>query len=152
MNQAIGVALKLLGEYKAAIDKVKDQIETARNLARCIENLEVTVMMIPTRGDEEQMKKMMALSGMNTDDSDESKSLDNVEIQDVVDHLKKTDVIVDHLKTDVNFVARLSKCIPVSKYADNFILHGDIILSLSGLRKSGKGLGLSYSRSRDNHQ
>ncbi len=119
MNQAIGVALKLLGEYKAAIDKVKDQIEIARNLARCIENLEVTVMMIPTRGDEEQMKKMMALSGMNFDDSDESNSPDNAESHDVssgvvVDHLKS----VDHLKTDMNFIARISKCVPVSKYAD----------------------------------
>ena len=79
MNQVIGIALKALGEYKKIIDEVKDQIEVARHLARCVEILEVTVMMIPTRGNEEEMKKMISLSGGNAENNEEMSSSPNGE-------------------------------------------------------------------------
>ncbi len=74
MNQALNIALKLLSQYKDAIDEVKNQIEVARQLARAIEVFEVTVMMIPCRGNQEQLKKMKAASADGPDEEEDGAS------------------------------------------------------------------------------
>ncbi len=113
MNQIIGIALKALGEYKKVIDQVKDQIEVARHLARCIEILEVTVMMIPTRGNEEEMKKMISLSGGNVENNEEMTSSPNSESLEgiVVPTVEQAKTYVH----EISLYTRLVRRIPLSK-------------------------------------
>ena len=59
MDQIAVMGLKALAKYKEALDKAKEQVEVARNLSRRIEIFEVTITMIPSRGDKEQIKKMV---------------------------------------------------------------------------------------------
>ncbi len=59
MDQIAATGLKLLAEYKKALDKAKEQVEVARQLSRRIEIFEVTITMIPSRGNQDQVKQMV---------------------------------------------------------------------------------------------
>lgn len=59
MDQIAATGLKLLAEYKKALDKAKEQVEVARQLSRRIELFEVTVSMIPSRGDKALVQQMV---------------------------------------------------------------------------------------------
>jgi preprotein translocase subunit SecD len=58
MDQIAMMGLKVLAEYKKALDQAKEQVEVARTLSRRIEIFEVTITMIPSRGDKNQVKMM----------------------------------------------------------------------------------------------
>jgi hypothetical protein len=56
MDKIAATGLKLLAEYKKALDKAKEQVEVARQLTRRIEIFEVTITMIPSRGDKDHWR------------------------------------------------------------------------------------------------
>lgn len=70
MDQIAAMGLQALAKYKEALDQAKEQVEVARQLSRRIEIFEVTITMIPSRGDKEQVKKMVeSVPGQAFDES-----------------------------------------------------------------------------------
>lgn len=70
MDQIAAMGLQALAKYKEALDQAKEQVEVARQLSRRIEIFEVTITMIPSRGDKEQVKKMVeSVPGQSFDES-----------------------------------------------------------------------------------
>jgi predicted transposase YdaD len=51
-------ALQILQAAKQKLDKAKEAVDQARDLKKLIDIFEVTVMMIPARGDQNEVQKM----------------------------------------------------------------------------------------------
>ncbi len=60
MDSIIKLTIHILSEYKKTIDEVREQMEAAKQLSHSIEILEVTINMIPMRGDQDKVKKMIS--------------------------------------------------------------------------------------------
>lgn len=58
MDQIAAMGLQALQAYKEQLDKAKEAVEVARVLARKIEIFEVTIGMIPNRGNKEDVEKI----------------------------------------------------------------------------------------------
>lgn len=128
MDQIAATGLKLLAEYKKALDKAKEQVEVARQLSRRIEIFEVTITMIPSRGDKDQVKQMVeAVPGESYEERklievDESgESTDKAEAEKRADALKKYgEEATEHISSQVhgmamNHVTNLISASPLGK-------------------------------------
>jgi Na+-transporting NADH:ubiquinone oxidoreductase subunit NqrC len=59
MDQIAVMGLKALQAYKAQLDKAQEFVEVARTLSRKIEIFEVTIGMIPKRGNKDDVNKIV---------------------------------------------------------------------------------------------
>lgn len=76
MDQIAAMGLKAIAAYKAQLDAAAAQVEVARALARKIELFEVTIGMIPKKGDDGKAKEMrLCVPGVNSDESEEDPKL-----------------------------------------------------------------------------
>eukprot|EP01031_Cornospumella_fuschlensis_P022965 gene22965-27945_t len=76
MDQIAAMGLKAIAAYKAQLDAAAAQVEVARALARKVELFEVTIGMIPKRGDDGKAKEMrLCVPGVNSDESEEDPKL-----------------------------------------------------------------------------
>ncbi len=63
MDQIAVMGLKALQAYKEQLDKAKEAVEVARVLYNKIELFEVTIGMIPQRGNKDDAEKMKKMAG-----------------------------------------------------------------------------------------
>lgn len=68
MDQIAVMGLKALQAYKEQLDEAKKTVEVARVLYNKIEIFEVTIGMIPQRGNKEDVDKMKEMAGGTEED------------------------------------------------------------------------------------
>ena len=72
MDQIAAMGLKALQEYKKQLDKAKEAVGVARVLYTKIELFEVTIGMIPQRGNKEDVNKIKKIANKNEGENEET--------------------------------------------------------------------------------